>query len=462
VTGVLSRRAKLLYGSGDIGFSLTSTIIGAYFAIFLTDVVGLSPGRAAAAIFIGGSWDYINDPIVGYLSDRTRSRWGRRRPFLLFGALPFALAFVMLWWRPPFEDALALTAYYAAAYVLFDAAATVAYMPYFALTPELTSDYDERTSLTSYRMFFSILGSLIAFTVPLVLIGSFEPASASRVLLVGAVFGLISALPLLLVFFGTREREVYQRQERPGLLQALRTAVRNRAFVYGLLIFLTTWISVVILQDTLLFYIKHVVQREGDSELIMATVFVVAMVALPGWNWVAQRWSKRRAYVGGIAFWAVVQVALIALGPSTGLGIILGLCVLAGIGVSAAHVLPWAMIPDAVEWGEYQTGERHEGTLYSLVTLCRKVATSIAIPGTLLLLEITGYDGLAPRQPPSALMGIRLVIGPLPAVLLGLGIVFALRYPLTRERYAQMVSAIEERRAPRDVCEEGLSHDGDC
>ena len=91
----LSRPMKLLYGSGDLGFSLTSTIIGTYFAIFLTDVVGLAPGVAAAAIFIGRTWDYFNDPFIGYLSDRTRTRWGRRRPFLLFGALPFAAVFTL-------------------------------------------------------------------------------------------------------------------------------------------------------------------------------------------------------------------------------------------------------------------------------------------------------------------------------------------------------------------------------
>ena len=88
MTDKLSRREKWTYGSGDLGFSLTSTIIGAYFAIYLTDVVGVSPAIAALAIFVGGTWDYINDPLVGYISDRTRSRWGRRRPFLLFGALP--------------------------------------------------------------------------------------------------------------------------------------------------------------------------------------------------------------------------------------------------------------------------------------------------------------------------------------------------------------------------------------
>ena len=116
----LSRRTKLLYGVGDIGFSLTTTIIGAYFLIFMTDVVGLAPGIAAAAIFVGRSWDYINDPIFGHISDRTRTRWGRRRPFLLFGGLPFALAFAMLWWRPPWEGDLLLVGYYALAYVVFD------------------------------------------------------------------------------------------------------------------------------------------------------------------------------------------------------------------------------------------------------------------------------------------------------------------------------------------------------
>ncbi len=141
----LNRRTKLIYGFGDTGFSLTTTIIAAYFAIFLTDVVGISPGVAAIAIFVGRSWDYINDPLIGHISDRTRSRWGRRRPFLLFGALPFALAFLLLWLRPPFESQTLLAVYYAIAYVLFDSAATFVYMPYYALTPELTSNYDERT-----------------------------------------------------------------------------------------------------------------------------------------------------------------------------------------------------------------------------------------------------------------------------------------------------------------------------
>jgi GPH family glycoside/pentoside/hexuronide:cation symporter len=447
VSNRLSRRTKLVYGVGDTGFSLTSTILGAYFAIFMTDVVGITPGVAAVAIFIGRSWDYINDPLFGHISDRTRTRWGRRRPFLFFGALPYALTFTMLWWRPPWENVLALAAYYAVAYIFYEASATLIYMPYFALTPELTSDYDERTALTTYRMFFSILGSLLAFTIPLAIVGSFTPENAPKVLTMGLVFGITAALPLFLVFFGTRERQEYMEQEQPSLRQSLRAAKENRPFVFGLVIFLLTWVAVEIVQAMLLFFIKYVVQREAESDLIMAVIFVTAIFALPIWEWASRRRSKRWAYIAGIAFWAVVQLVLITVNPATNLPLIMFLCFLAGIGVAAAHVLPWSIIPDAVEWGEWQTGERHEGMFYSLVTLTRKVTTSIAIPLALLLLEFTGYVPNVVEQPANALWGIRIAIGPIPAGLLCIGILFALKYPLTREQYAQVTQELESRRA---------------
>ena len=442
----LSRRTKLLYGSGDTGFSLTLTIIGAYFAIFLTDVVGVNPGTAAIAIFIGRSWDYINDPLIGHLSDRTRSRWGRRRPFLLFGALPFVLSYILMWYRPPIQDAVWLAVYYAAAYVLFEAAATFVYMPYFALTPELTSNYDERTALTTYRMFFSILGSLIAFTIPLLIVGSFQPQNAPRVLRMGAIFAVVSAIPLLLVFFGTRERPEYSELEQPGLIESLRAAAKNRPFIFGTVIFLVTWITLDVLQVNLLYYVKYVIRREAQSDLIMAVIFVTAILVLPFWEWVSRRWNKRTAYAAGVAFLAAVLLGLISLGPQSPLQLILTLCVLAGIGVSAAHILPWSIIPDAIEWDEWQTGERHEGMFYSLVTLSQKVASSITIPLVLLMLQVTGYVPSAAEQPASALLGIRLVIGPLPGLLLSAGIIFALLYPLSRESHRRIVQELEERR----------------
>lgn len=442
----LSSRTKFLYGFGDIGFSLTSTIVGTFFAIFLTDVVGLSPKIAAVAILIGGSWDYLNDPLVGHLTDRTRTRWGRRRPYLLFGAIPFAIAFALLWWRPPLAADGQLVWYYALAYVVFDGAATFAYMPYFALTPELTDDYDERTALTSYRMFFSIVGSLIAFTIPAMIVGAFRPENLDRVFRMGAIFAVASMLPLWLTFAGTRERPAFAHQKQPSLRESIQAARRNRPFIFSAGIFLFTWICMTILQGTLVFFIKYVVQREAQTELIMASIFVTAIVVLPLWEWISRNTDKRKAYIAGIAFWAVVQLVLATLTPSTPMSLLLVLCVLAGIGVSAAHVLPWSMIPDAIEWDELNSGQRHEGMFYSLVTLAQKAASSVAMPTVLLILETTGYQPNAAAQPEGALLGIRVAAGPIPAVLLLLGIVFAWRYPLSRRQHREIVSELELRR----------------
>ncbi len=438
---------KIAYGFGDTGFSLTSTIVAAYFAIFLTDVVGIAPGIAAIAIFIGRTWDYINDPLFGYLSDRTRTRWGRRRPFLLFGAIPFALCFLLMWYRPPLENQVALAVYYAFAYLLFDMSATLVYMPYYALTPELTSSYDERTSLTAFRMFFSILGSLVAFTVPLLIIDSFQPQNAGNVFTMGLVFAAISAIPLLVAFAGTRERKEFSELKQPGVKESLKAAFKNRPFIFGMIIFLLTWVSVDILQTTLLYFIKYVVKREASSDLIMAVIFITAICLLPFWNWAAKKWNKRVAYSAGIAFWAIVQIFLVFFSPNTPLALLLGLCVLAGVGVSAAHVLPWSILPDAIEWDEWNTGERHEGMFYSLVTLAQKVASSITIPLILMILQLTGYQPNAAVQPASALLGIRFAIGPIPALLLCGGITFAILYPLNRESHQKLVQDLEERRA---------------
>ena len=443
----LSRRHKLAYGVGDLGFSLTLTIIGVYFVFFLIDVVGLRPAVAAIPFLIGETWDYINDPLFGHLSDRTRSRWGRRRPYLLFGALPLAVTFAMLWWRPPLDGTVALVVYYSLAYVLFEAAATLTYMPYFALTPELTDDYDERTALTSYRMVFSILGGLVAFTLPLMMVGAFNPDNASRVLLMGVVFGVVAAVPLVIVFLGTRERAEYAEASQTSLWRALRAAWQNRPFRYGLGMYLAAWISLTSLQAILLIFIKHVLHREARSDLFMGTIFVTAVLALPLWVWVSKRWGKRSAYIYGIAFWAAVQLVLITLTPTSPVPLIVLLCLLAGIGVAAAHVIPWSIIPDTVEWDEWHTGERHEGMLYSLVSLGHKAAAASAVAGALLLLDLTGYVSDAAQQSPATLIGIRLVVGPLPAILLIIGILIAIGYPLNRSRHQQMVADLKLRRA---------------
>lgn len=446
---------KILYGSGDFGYSMNNSIIAALFPIFMMDVVGVTPALAAAALFIGRSWDYVNDPLVGYLSDRTRTRWGRRRPWLLFGALPFALTFILLWIKPAFITTdTGLLVFFAAAYLIYEASATTVYMPYFALTPELTQDYDERTQLTSFRMLFNIIGGLTAYTLPMLVIGSMIPQNADRVVLMAVIFGFLAAAPYLVVFFSVREKKEYIEQQQPKLRDALKAVRHNKPFFFAAMIYLCTWIVIILAETNLMFYIKYVLQRPNQSSLIMGAIFISAIIALPLWNWVSKKGNKRSAYILGVSFWAVTMCGLALFNAATPLWLLLGVCVLMGFGLSAAQVLPWAIIPDAIEWDEYQTGERHEGTFYSLITLMGKVANSLAVPLSLLLLEFTGYVSNATAQPASALLGIKIVIGPIPAALLFAGILFAVFYPLSREKYTQVVSELEKRRAARKLARE--------
>jgi GPH family glycoside/pentoside/hexuronide:cation symporter len=211
-------------------------------------------------------------------------------------------------------------------------------------------------------------------------------------------------------------------------------------------IFLLTGVTVDLMQSMLLYFLKYWLLLEAQSDLILGTIFGVALLTLPFWSFVSGRWDKRRAYIAGIAFWAAVQLALIMLRPGVPLPVVVLLSALAGVGVSAAHMIPWAIIPDAVEWDELQTGRRHEGMFYSLVALMQKVASSIALPLALLALDWSGYVPGVLQQSSRTLLAIRGLVGLLPAVLLGGGIALAVAYPLNRERHADLRRELSRRR----------------
>ena len=443
----LSKRTKLMYGVGDGGINLADTVVGLLFAIFLTDVVGLRPGLAAIVIFIGRTSDYINDPIIGYLSDRTRSRWGRRRPFILFGMVPFALVYMLMWWIPPVASQISLAIYYATAFVLYDTMATVLYMPYFSLTPELTSDYDERTSLTTYRMVFSTLGAMIAFVVPLAIIGTMNPESSGRIMAVGAGVAVLSILPMVAVFLGTREKAEYQEQKQAGIKESIQAAVKNKPFLYATGIFLFGWIAIDITQATLLYFLKYRMNLEQNYDLVFGLLFVAALVSLPFWNWFAGRWDKQKAIIFGMLFLSISVIGMGFMRPEWGLPLVLVFSCLVGFGLGAIQVLTWALIPDTVEWDELQTGQRHEGMFYSLVQTLRKIGSSLALPLVLLMLEWTGYVANAPIQPHNTILGIQALIGPIPAVFLVVGIILANRFPLSRKGFEKVRAELAERRA---------------
>ena len=282
--------------------------------------------------------------------------------------------------------------------------------------------------------------------MPGILVGTFRPENSRRILLNAGIFAALTALTLFLTFLGTRERPEFKATARPGLRASLHAALRNRPFLFGIGLFLLTWLAVDVIQAVLLYFLRYYLHMESYSSIIFGVIFVTALLVLPLWDWASRHTNKRTAYILGIAFWAAVQITLVMLGPTTPLPVILALCALAGIGVGAAHILPWAMIPDTVEWDEMQTGQRHEGMFYSLVMLIQKAAVGLALFLVGLALEWSRYVPNAEIQPDSALLAIRAFAGPVPALLLAGGILFALFFPIGRESHRTIREELSRRR----------------
>jgi GPH family glycoside/pentoside/hexuronide:cation symporter len=468
---VLSFWIKLAYGTGDWSYASYGTLRQIFYAIFLTDVVGLDARLASFAALVGIIWDAVNDPLVGILTDRMRSRWGRRRPFLLFFAIPFGASFLLLWWAPPWHSQIALAATVTLAFMISDTFETLCEVPFSSMLPELTPDYDERTTLTSFRIVFNLLASLVAAVAAPAIIDSVMSAGLSQqqgYLIVACIFGGLAVIPILLIFFVVRERfgQLDRPQETVTFKETLRTSWANIPFRFATLIYMLNWITFDLVALVLPFYLLYWIA--GGNMLTVVPIFgiplplesavfalllVTAIIALPLWIWLSHRLGKHIAYIIGMVFWAGVQIGIFLVHPGQ-ITLVLWMSFLAGLSVSAAHILPDAMFPDVIEWAELQTGRRQEGIYYGVKNFIRKLTGAFAI---FLALQVLGWFGYQTPptgatsfiQTPVTLTAIRILIGPFGAILLFSSVITSWFYPLTRERHARIRRLLGTRSAMR-------------
>jgi GPH family glycoside/pentoside/hexuronide:cation symporter len=463
---------KLVFGSGDWSIATFGTLRQLYYAIFLTDVVGLDARLASVAAFLGIVWDALNDPLVGTLSDRLRTRWGRRRPFLLLFAIPFGLAFVMLWWAPPFKSQIALAATVSLVYMLSDTFQTFISVPLYALTPEISSEYDERTSLTGFRMFFNLVASLVAAVAAPSIVDAALASGATQqqgYFVVSAIFGGLAIIPLLFIFFFIRERpRPAETEKAPHIpfIVILKTAWKNIPFRFASALYMLNWITFDLVGLVLPFFLAywiasgnllHKALGMSLESAVFACLLVTSVIVLPFWVWMSKKLNKNTSYMIGMAFWAVVQLIIFTIQPGQ-ISFILILSVLAGISVSTAHVLPDALFPDVIEWDELKTGRRQEGIYYGVKNFIRKLTGALAI---FIALQVLGWFGYQTppegatffAQSPQTLMAIRILIGPFGALLLVSAIVIAWFYPLTRERHARIRKLLARKAARKQIRE---------
>ncbi|MGF1495695.1 MAG: MFS transporter [Elainellaceae cyanobacterium] len=453
----LSFWTKLSYGIGTIGTSLTGSILAFFFMFFLTDVAGVPAAWAGSILMIGQISDAVSDPIIGMWSDRTKSRWGRRYPWILAGAVPFGLSFFLLWLIPSSNVGL-LFIYYVVIGILFKTAFTAVYLPYVSLTPELTQGYHERTSLNSFRFTFSIGSSILALALVGVIFDLVDDLS-TRYVMVGIVGALLCVVPLYICVWGTRRRVLaserrHAQTPRPAplpLVEQVRIAFSNRPFLLVMGIYLCSWLAAQMTAVVMQYFVVSWMNLSAQIFTYFAlAVQGTALSMLFVWSHLSQRLGKKAVYFLGVGLWIIAQGGLFFLTPGqVPLMFLLG--VMAGFGVSTAYLIPWSMLPDVIELDELKTGQRREGVFYAFMVMVQKVGLAIGIFLVGQVLSWAGYVESVPGEPPpvqpdSALLVIRLAIGPIPTALLILGLVLAYFYPITREIYAKILLRLSQRR----------------
>lgn len=464
--GRLSFWMKLLYGSGDWGISSVGMMRSIFYAIYLTDVVGIEPRLASFGALVGIVWDAINDPLIGILSDRLHTRWGRRRPFLLWFAIPFGLSFIILWSAPAWENQTALLIYVTLSFMLADTLQTLISVPFLSLTPELTPNYDERTTLTSFRSFFQLLGALsVVIAAPAIvdMVLASGGTQQQGFVLVGAIFGSIGAIPLLLLGVFVRETSTPEQQKSMPLRKTLSAAWENIPFRFAVGIHMLNWSAVDMVAVTFPYFLLYWV-AQGDllasirifgfdlayESAFFGILMSVCILFVPFWLWLSKIRNKREAYMLGMTLWVSVALMIYTIRPGQ-TGYLLLIAALAGIGVSAAYVLPDSMFADVIEWDELRTGRRQEGIFYGIRTLIRKITGALVIFITLQALGWSGYqsppEGVTQFvQSAQVLEMIRLLVSPFGATILFGTIIFAWLFPLSREKHTRIQKLLEQKR----------------
>lgn len=461
---------RLAYGAGELGPAMAGSTIIFFQLVFLTDVAGMDPGLAGSVLLLARIWDAVNDPLIGWLSDHTRTPWGRRLPWMLVSALPFSAFFMMFWLVPDFAASDAQWssfAYYLVVAVLFSTFSTALGLPHASLTAELSRDYDERSRLTAYRMGFSLAGSVGGLVAALLIFHLLKDAPKSMQYAVfGASIGIIGLASVLFCLIGiwriaiSRDVQRLRRQSADELAAAplslreqLNLVLQNKPFLLVCGIYLCSWLSMQFTATILPFYTQSWLRLSNTTfHLLALTVQTTALCLMPFWGWVSVKTGKKPVYFIGMSFWLLAQTGLMFLQPGA-TTILFLMAFVAGLGISVCYLIPNAMLPDVIEYDELKTGRRREGVYYGTCIFIQKTALAV---GTFIvgqMLAASGYissgpGDITPQQPDAALLTIRLAIGPLPALALIAGMVLTALYPVTRESHRRVVEELDARRRP--------------
>ena len=488
-------KEKFFYGMGDLSANILLAAFSFYLLFFMVSVGGLKPALASLVFLVAKIWDAVTDVWMGRISDNTKSKFGKRRVYMIFGAVPFGLMFIILW-LCPFSvgtSQLVKFIYYLMAYCLFNTTYTVVYVPYNSLTANITNDYDQRSSLTTVRIVLANVGLILGAALFGLFAGEntvfsdifveagydkFEAVKNSY-LISSAIFGLLAAVTMLISGIAVKERYTGDEEKNPyGLFKTLSQFIRMKEFRYTTAYYLTSMLGFDIILALFMFYIQDSLGYAPDgilSMIFVAIPLLVAMATATVWDKLSAKFEKHRVYMFSVILTSIgliiallvpafegdmYQSSTASMGElfSSATSIVLLFAVFTvGCGMSGIQILPYASIPDIVELDEYTYGVRREGAYYGVQSFVYKLSNGVALALVSLLLQLFGYketpflDETTGEvvytyvQSQTAQDAVRIIFCTLPIVIFAISIICAFKANMGRDRF----NAIKEELAKK-------------
>jgi GPH family glycoside/pentoside/hexuronide:cation symporter len=442
MAGKLTLGRKLGYGLGDFGFGLLFLTASQFLLFYYTDVLGLSPSVAGWVFGAAVVWDALIDPVMGALANRTQSKWGRYRPFLLFAAVPLALSWSFIF-LPLGLEGFSLVAFALGAHLIFRTVYTIAAMPYLALSAAMTEDSGERGALAAFRLVFQAFAGVLAAFATLKLAANLGGGQTGW-FFVALIYGAAAAALMILVFATAREVSFGEALKvRPTFGEMARVLRSNSAFWLVCGAFLIGSVGFVFFNKSLPYWVKYGLGIENFGPFLGVLAIGITLT-IPLWAWMSRRTSKRASFLLGSALSFVTCVAL-WFAPETQ-GAWMPLVMLLGAGNGGVILSSWAMMPDTVEYGEFRTGTRGEGAVFGFVSFVQKAALGLAAGALGEVLALIGYRANA-AQTPETLATMKATMLGVPALFYIGAAAFILFYPLDAKTHGRLVKILQRRRA---------------
>ena len=441
----LSIKEKIGYSLGDTASHFVWDMVGFWLLFFYTDVYGISAAAAGTIMLVARFWDMAIDPVIGVVSDRTNTRWGKFRPYILFGAIPYAILAILTFTTPNLGEAGKII-YAGATYVLLMTAYAAINLPYSALGAVMTDDTYERAGLNTYRFIAGFTGQFIVTGLALTLAEFFGGGDKAQ----GFQYTVFLFAALSLVFFfitfkTTKERVQPPKEQVNSLKEDIKNLFRNKAWIILALVGIISFIMFAMQNAAIAYYFKYYLGRENNVQLFNVIGTVALIVALPLSKPLAKRFGNKNVFIGSSLISGLFFMLIYIAGVND-LTTIYIFNIMAKMAYAPAVPLLWTMIADSADYGEWTTGRRATGLYFSAAVFAQKAGWGIGAAIAGWILAISGFVANA-VQNATSITGIKLLVSVIPGILYMSCALFMIFYKIDSKTTAQMKKDLDERRA---------------